>query len=184
VNKKGTFLDTTPWRYLLCCLMVIFALILLDWLHSTRPSTLTTQVPDYVSQGRIFTAPARVVGQGKVVFHLERSPTETGILEEQLGPGHTLIGYHLTWPEYFGLALVGVFAVCCFWFSYSLICREWNGERTRQVSTDKLAGLAAFYPAYGLAAWLGWVWMNSWPFFAMGAVLILFRHLCLEPEGS
>lgn len=185
---------TTHFRRLLWLSSVLVFLIAMNYLCLAGGKMKTRELPD-LSPGVVAT-PVRQLGETGIIFFPQSSEAERRILESRLAPDpsrYLLVEYRATWPEFAGIALYGIFAMCCFWFVSSVVSKEWTQQRADYVSEAKLASLAALYLTYGTAAWLGWVWMVNWPYWLMGSSLLFFGKIIrmlptiekpyLEPTG-
>jgi hypothetical protein len=167
----------TQIKTLLRTVIVLGFLLALNGLTSGKSVAFTFQTPGSITHGRLLTPPARHLGTTSIVVHSALTSAEKRILAEHLGEYHELVECRATWPEYAGFGLAGCFGLSCFWFIFSVVGEEWTAQRARYVVRGKLTAFAALYFTYGTAAWLGWVWMRAWPFWAMGATILVFGAL-------
>ena len=133
-----------------------------------RSDLITRDLPD-LSPDRFISTPVRQLSDTGLLFYPAGETGERRMLESRVSqPGYLLVEYRPTWPEYAGYTLLALFALCFFWFCFSVVSEEWTEQRSRYVVKGKLTTLAALYFTYAVAAWLGWVWMVAWPFWVMG----------------
>ena len=156
-------------RRLIRVATLLVFLVSLDCLWSTGSSDLATKDLPALSPDRFISTPVRQLGETGLIFYPAGEKGERRMLESRVAqPGYLLVEYRPTWPEHAGFALLALFALCFFWFCFSIVSEEWTEQRSRYVVKGKLTTLAALYFTYAVAAWLGWVWMVAWPFWVMG----------------
>jgi hypothetical protein len=154
-------------------LLLLFWVLLDSLLVGSKPSP-TVHIVRTGTFSQSLAVEAAHVEKTDLLFHRRVVDTQKRILESQVGDRFQLVEYRLTWPEYVGYGLAGLFILSGFWFLFSVATEEWTQERANYVVRSKLSAFSALYYTYGIAALLGWVWMEAWPFLSMGVVLTGF----------
>lgn len=166
-----------PWKLFVKLSIVLLALIILKQMLLSAPVAPNLIRAELVGLSPSIKMPVRQIERTRILLYSVSNDAEDRLLKRSFGDDFHYVPYQLTWAEHFGYCLVVGFSLGTFWFAFSYVGEDWTQERARYVSRGKLSAFAALHFSYGVASFLGWVWMSWRPFFFMGACIFLFCGL-------